>query len=161
MGARALSVSEFAGLAAPNPTDKTNGAAGQSTAPSVNTTFTTTQADELLIGAIGVEGKSSETFTPGSGYTTIGRAGTNSGNAANNITVNPEYRIVNATGVYTADGTLGNSRKWAAVIVTYKKALPTKLAITSVNGGTSPQAGIPFSVVVQAQEWGWPSTKRN
>jgi len=31
---------------------------------------------------------------------------------------------------------------------------PTKLAITSVNGGSSPTAGTPFSVVVQAQDAG-------
>ena len=92
-------------------------------------------------------------FTVGSSYTSIGRAGTNQGSAASNITIDPEYRLVTTTGAYSASGTLGTSTKWAAAIVTYKAApaTATKLVITSVNGGSNPIAGTAFSVVVQAQ----------
>ena len=75
---------------------------------------------ELLIGAIGVEGPSGDTFTPGASYSTTGRGGTTGGNAATNITINPEYRIVTATGAYSAIATLGTSRKWGAAIVTHQ-----------------------------------------
>src|SRR5207253_7479425 len=104
------------------------------------------------VGTIGVEGKSTETFTVGGGYTIMGRVGTSQGQAATNITVNPEYRLVTATGPYSATGTLGTSTKWAAAIVTYKAAAnATKLAITSISPNP-PAAGSPgFSVTVQSQ----------
>src|SRR5207249_11355513 len=36
------------------------------------------------------------------------------------ITIDPEYRIVSTAQGYTANGTLGTSRLWAAAIATYK-----------------------------------------
>jgi len=152
--ARALGANEFSGLAASGTQDKTSSGTGNSTSASSGSTQTTTQASELLLGTIGVEGKSNETFTAGSGYTTIGRVGTNQGAAASNITVNPEYQLVSATGAYSATGSLSNSTKWAAAVVTYKAAISsaTKLTITSINGGNNPTAGVGFNVVVQAQD---------
>ena len=152
-GARAMSANEFSGLATSATRDQTSSGTGNSTAASSGSTPTTTQGSELLLGTIGVEGKSNESFTVGSSYTSIGRTGTNQGSAASNITINPEYRLVTTTGAYSASGTLGTSTKWAAAIVTYK-AVPstaTKLVITSVNGGSNPIAGTTFSVVVQSQ----------
>ncbi len=152
---RVLSVNEFSGLASSSTTDQVTSATGASTAPSSGSTASTTQASELLIGGIGVEGPTTETFTAGANYTApaSSRAGTSGGNAANNITINPEYRIVSATGTYAATGTLSSSRLWAAAIATYKaRILPTKLTITSVNGGANPIAGTAFSVTVQAQD---------
>ena len=152
-GARAMSANEFSGLATSATRDQTSSGTGNSTAASSGSTPTTTQGSELLLGTIGVEGKSNESFTVGSSYTSIGRTGTNQGSAASNITINPEYRLVTTTGAYNASGTLGTSTKWAGAIVTYK-AVPstaTKLVITSVNGGSNPIAGTAFSVVVQSQ----------
>lgn len=155
--ARALSANEFSGLATTAAVDKIASATGNNAAPSSGATSTTTQASELLIGAIGVEGPTTETFTAAANYTAIGRAGTSGGTSANNITMNPEYRIVSAAGAYSASGTLSASRKWATAIVTYKAestGTPTKLSITSVNSGAIPSAGIGFPVVVQAQDTG-------
>ena len=152
--ARALSASEFSGLATTATVDKVASATGNNTTPSSGATATTAQASELLIGGIGVEGPTTETFTAGANYTAVGRAGTSGGTAANNITINPEYRIVSATGAYSANGTLSATRRWAAAIVTYKAApppLPTKLVVVSVNGGSSPTAGMGFPVLVQSQ----------
>jgi len=89
--ARALSANEFSGLATSSTRDKVASATGNNTSPSSGNTTTTVQAAELLIGAIGVEGPTSETFAAGTNYTTAGRAGTTGGTAASNITVNPEY----------------------------------------------------------------------
>ncbi len=98
VAARALSASEFSGLAVSATKDQATSATGQSTSPSSGTTGMTTQANELLIGAIGVEGPNGDSFTPGANYSnTGGRIGTTGGNAATNITINPEYRIVTAT----------------------------------------------------------------
>ena len=152
-GARAMSANEFSGLATSATRDQTSSGTGNSTAASSGSTPTTTQGSELVLGTMGVEGKSNESFTVGSSYISIGRTGTNQGSAASNITINPEYRLVTSTGAYSASGTLGTSTKWAAAIVTYKAApaTATKLVISSVNGGSNPIAGTAFSVVVQAQ----------
>jgi len=153
LGARAMSAFEFSGLATASSFDKTASSTGSSTAPSSGNTQATAQAVELLFGAIGVEGPSGDAFTAGANYTAPadGRAGTSGGGATTNITINPEYRFVTATGAYAATGTLGTSRSWGAAIATYKAKVTPKFAITSVHGGANPTAGQPFSVVVQSQ----------
>src|SRR5207237_689095 len=79
--ARVLSANEFSGIASASPVDKTKTGTGSSTLPSSGSTATTTQAVELLFGAIGVEGAAAETFTFGTGYATAGRVGTTAGTA--------------------------------------------------------------------------------
>jgi hypothetical protein len=118
--ARAMVAAEFTGLVATATLDRTATASGSSTAANSGNTAVTTLANELLIGAIGVEGPSGDTFTKDATYTLLSRAGTTGGVAATNVTVNGEYRIVSATGAYAATGTLGTSRTWAAAIATYK-----------------------------------------
>src|SRR5207249_10477144 len=49
-----------------------------------------------------------------------GSAGRSPGAAADNVTIDPEDEIVGATGSYTASGTLGHQRLWAAAIATYR-----------------------------------------
>src|SRR5581483_7726965 len=98
---------------------------GSGTAPSSGSTATTSQANELVVGSIGVEGPSGDTFTLGSGFSSITRSGTTGGSAVSNVTTNPEYKIVSTTGSYLADGTLGTNRNWEGIVVTYKAALPT------------------------------------
>lgn len=152
---RVLSASEFSGVLAVAAVDRKNSKTGNNATPFSGATTKTKQPDELLIGGIGVEGDAGESFTPGPGYTVVGRVGTSGGTATDNVTINPAFRIVNATGTYSATGTLGASRKWAAAIVTYKAApatVPVRLAITSVNSGANPSAGAGFPVVVQAQD---------
>lgn len=149
VGARALGAAEFSGLAVSGAKDQTTSAVGQSTTPSSGNTGTTTQAVELLIGAIGVEGPSGDSFFPGASYTTIGRGGTTGGNAATNITINPEYRIVTATDAYAATGTLGNSRKWAAAIVTYKAKPPP-----AINNLAPPSGPIGTPVTINGSNFG-------
>src|SRR3989442_1369088 len=61
---KALSVNEFSGLRA-SALDKTAGATGNSTTPASGATALSAQPDELLIGAIGVETKKTESFTGG------------------------------------------------------------------------------------------------
>ena len=150
--ARVLSANEFSGIASALPVDKTKTGTGSSTSPSSGSTATTTQAVELLFGAVGVEGAATETFTSGAGYATAGRAGTTAVTADSNITVNPEYKLVSATAAYAATGTLGAARKWSAAIVAYKAAaVATQLAVTSINSSVNPTAGTVFPVVVQSQ----------
>jgi hypothetical protein len=124
--ARAFAATEFSGLATTSTLDRTSAATGQGTSASSGTTAATAQADELLIGAIGVEGASSETFAPGGSFSSLASSGTSGGSSGSNITINAAYRVVSATGSYAATGTLGSNRDWAAAIATFRMAaVPT------------------------------------
>src|SRR5438093_3537610 len=73
---RALSANEFSGLSPTSALDQTHTATGSSTAPSSGATAAaTSEAAELLLGAMGVGGTISDTFTPGPSYTALTRAG--------------------------------------------------------------------------------------
>src|SRR6266480_950139 len=76
---RALSANEFSGLSPTSALDQTHTATGSSTAPSSGATAATTEAAELLLGAMGVAGPISDTFTAGTNYTALTRAGTGIG----------------------------------------------------------------------------------
>ena len=73
---RAVSASEFSGLGPTGALDRTSTASGTSTTPSSGFTTGTTVADELLIGAIGVQGPLTDAFTAAANYTALPRAGT-------------------------------------------------------------------------------------
>ena len=62
---RVLTADEFSGLAKSGTLDKTSSAGSSGTTPDSGFTATTTQAAELLLGAIGVAGANSDTFTAG------------------------------------------------------------------------------------------------
>src|SRR5438046_2572563 len=78
---RALSANEFSGLSPTSALDQTHTATGSSTTPSSGATAATTEAAELLLGAMGVAGPISDTFTAGTNYTApaLTRAGTGIG----------------------------------------------------------------------------------
>jgi hypothetical protein len=128
VSARAAVASVFSGLAEFNPVDRSlgNPAAGaqqsaSGTTPTVGPTGTTTQASELLIGVIGTEGPVEDAAgTWQNSFTAGPRAGTTGGTATSNWTVSMGYRIVSATGAYTAQKSGITSRYWAAAIATFK-----------------------------------------
>src|SRR5438094_7250327 len=77
---RALSANEFSGLSPTSALDQTHTATGSSTAPSSGATAAaTSEAAELLLGAMGVAGPISDTFTLGASYTALTRTGTGIG----------------------------------------------------------------------------------
>jgi cysteine-rich repeat protein len=124
VAARTASVNEFSGLAATAMLDRTSTNFGNNTTSvSSGATATTQQADELLFGAIGVETNTSETFTAGASFTALTRAASGTGGTVtSHVSSDPELQIVAATAAYTATGTLGTSRRWAAAIATYRAA---------------------------------------
>src|SRR5436309_1731640 len=118
---RALSINEFSGL---GYVDKTQTGAGNSVTPTTAATATTSQASELLLGSIGVETKKDDPFAAGAGYTALPNIGTGvSGNPDWNVAIDPEYRIVAATGSYLANGSINPARNCAATIVTFQAAV--------------------------------------
>jgi len=73
---RALSANEFSGVSPTSALDQTHTATGSSTTPSSGATAATTEAAELLLGAMGVAGTTSDTFTAGASYTALAQVGT-------------------------------------------------------------------------------------
>src|SRR5439155_542978 len=63
---RAVSMNEFSGIGF---VDRTHTAAGINVTPSSGSTAVTSQANELLLGSIGVETKKDDPFAAGAGYT--------------------------------------------------------------------------------------------
>jgi hypothetical protein len=110
---RAMSASEFSGLRS-NGLDRSATGVGIDTAtPLTMATAATTIPNELVIGTIGVEGPpvAPDTFTPGSGFTSLDRAGTQGGRPAGSISVNAEYRIVTDVGADDPGDRPGGARR--------------------------------------------------
>ena len=112
--------------------------------PSSGTTVTTSQASELLVGAIsdynGPAG--AVAFSPGSGYTALAGVG-----AANPPSLFAEYQVVAATGAYAATGTFAGND---AVLATYKAVAPlvTMTGLKTVSGNTFPGSTITYTVIL-------------
>jgi hypothetical protein len=93
------------GLAA-SPIDKSATSTGTGTSPSSGATATLTQADELIIGAIGTEGPDGDvagSWTTGTSNVSGNeqRLGTTGGGAAGNITISSAAEVVSATTAAT------------------------------------------------------------
>src|SRR2546429_4940940 len=121
------------GIVSPSPKDLCHTAGGNSTTPSSGITATTctgitpattSQADELLVGAVGMDSKQGN-LTAGNSFTNL----TNSqdgGSASNQLQLQPAYLVVDAAGQYAATWTYNKpAAPWAAAIVTYKIVFPT------------------------------------
>jgi hypothetical protein len=157
---------DFAGLAGltVSPLDQTHTDNGLNNSPSSGPTAATTQAKELLFGAISTGAQSANatpptvSFSPGPNYTALTSAMTTTVVAGSGTTfrLDPEFRLVSATGQYVADGTLtitGASvgSNWGAGIATYK-ALDTTTKFSVTASTPNPGFGLPFSVTVTAQD---------
>lgn len=118
---------KVSGIASSSPLDQTNGGQGVSSSPSSGN-VTTTQADEILWGAI-CSG-AGRALTPGSGWTEV----TDTGNTTKRLAV--QYRIVSSTGTYVSDGTLAASADWTDSIATYKGAA-SGTTYTKANAATA------------------------
>jgi len=158
--AKAISAAEFCGIDAVSPVDVTKQGKGSSSGGAVSTagTAVTSHANDLLIGAVGVQGfldgsqPSTAGFLPGAGYTPLAFTGTPSGNSGNhNVTLFPEYKIVSSTGNYQADGTLTTNAggQWAAALVAYKADALTHFDVTAP---ATVSGGVPFSVTITAKD---------
>ncbi len=119
--ARAAVASAFSGLADEDPLDRTGIGTGSSDTPSSGATATTTEANELLVGAVGTEGPDGDAAgTWGNSFTAGPRLGTTGGTADTNITASMSWRIVSDADAYTAQKSGITSRDWAALIATFK-----------------------------------------
>ena len=141
--ARSAAVTVFRGLTSSAVVDQTKTATGNTAAVSSGAAGTTTQADELLIGAVGLEGpnydapsiwQNSFTFGPRLGTT----FGTCTGGGDTDITAQMGWRIVGATGAYQAQLVNQNTtRDWAAAIATFKADYRLTVAIDPAGSATT------------------------
>jgi len=118
--ARAVSIDEFANMLHPLVIDTQDGASGSSTTPTLS--VATTNADDLLISFVGVEGPVGDSYTEDTPHQWTGlmRAGTTGGAADTNVTVNSAYRAVGSTGTYTYEPTLGSTTNWIEFGIAYR-----------------------------------------
>lgn len=120
-GASAGVLMEVDGLNLSDPLDKTASATGNSNAPSSGATAATAQAYEIAVGVIGTEGPESDSAGSWSNDFQAGvRIGSSGQSAVSNSTVSEAYKVLSSTGAQTAAKTGVTSRRWAAVIATYK-----------------------------------------
>jgi hypothetical protein len=108
-------VEEWSGAALTSAADQSVGATGTvSSAANSGASGTTTQADEVVIGAVAASGN--RTFTAGSGYS--------NGNKVNTTfsSLFFESQIVSATGAQTATATISANVSWVCQVATFKQA---------------------------------------
>jgi hypothetical protein len=131
-------LSEWTGVAASSPSDKT-GTATTTLAATIApaTSAATTVAGELAVTAAAeyliVAGTA--TFTPGSGWTNLG----NSGASSSSYLYTADYKTGVATGTVTETITSSSSGAWAAAVATFKP-----VTCTSGTLGLTPPSTVTF-----------------
>ncbi|HZI64316.1 MAG TPA: hypothetical protein VFE44_06020 [Thermoanaerobaculia bacterium] len=117
-GVLVAQVDEFANIVAVSPLDLFEGASGTGTTPSVTDAGPTSQANELVLGAFGSIGNT--TFTAGAGYTALPPTCFIAGAGTLTTCIYVEFKVVNAIGGQTADGTFLNSLPWVGALATFR-----------------------------------------
>ena len=131
--AKAMTAYKASGLASSAfDTSATN--TGTGTDATAGPTATLSQADELVIGATGVEDEVDDahgTFTTGATYVSGNEQfdATNGGGDASNVQVHSVAEVVSATTAQNVADTGHNSTGWAAAIATYK--MESGVAVTN------------------------------
>lgn len=156
----AASATEFSGLAPVAPVDQTSSATGTIAQVSSGATGLTSQADELVLGAVAsVVASSGEAppmpdFAPGSNYAILSKA-SSSGvlgighDFIGTTTLDSEYQVTTAQGHYAADGVLSgglNLLSWNAAVVTYRAVAAPKITSVSPYWATAGSAGFTLTV---------------
>jgi len=112
-----------------NTTVLTSGITATAATCTGSTPAATSQADELLIGGLGLNDQGGS-LTPGDSFTNLAKS-QNGGSASHTFQVQPSYLVVKNVGQYAAAWTynMDSSKHWAAAIVTYKIVTPTIVSI--------------------------------
>jgi len=117
-----MAVLEITGLEVVPTLDQIASATGSSTIPTSGATPTTTQAKQILIGALCTQGPSGDDAGSWSnGFSAGQRAGTTGGTTGFKATISEGYLIVAAAAAYMAAKTGITSRPWAAAIATFQE----------------------------------------
>lgn len=121
---KAISAFYVEGLATSSALDQIGSATGSSGTPSVTTAGSTENVAQIVIGVLGTEGSSGDSFTQDAvpAYSTPPtRVGTSGGGAASNITVAGGHIIKTPSVTTVTYNPTCTSRDWAALIATFKE----------------------------------------
>ena len=122
-------VIEYSGVLPSASFDLAANSTGSSTAASTGTTGTTTQANELWIGGIGIaDGRRTLNAPYGNTFTVV--AFPKSGAVNTGAMIYALEKIVSTTGAASTGGTVSTSDAWSGAIATFKTVTPTTLALT-------------------------------
>lgn len=119
----AIGVIQATGLLTASVLDRTAAADGSSATPSSGATAATTVADELLIGAVAMASQSGVGGSWDGSF--AGMHALNTSGGTDDVSLSTAYRIVSATGAYTASKSGATNAPWAAIIATYKSNVTT------------------------------------
>ena len=144
-------VRRLPGLAPAGALDQNHVGNATATAAPTSGSITTTQADELLIGAIGTEGPSGDTAGSwGATWTNAEtRIGTTTATADTHITLAMNYQIVSSTGTYEASKSGITSRDTASAIVSFKASSTGIAYIGDIGYAQSSTAGTTLAVTTK------------
>ncbi len=117
VAALAVSAREVVGVAT---FDQFSTNSGTGTAPTSNVSSLRTTANEFSIGCIAIEGPNTDAPGTWDNLRKGERAGTNSGGAASNCTIEEGFLELVTIGTSVAKKTGITSRDWAAAVATYK-----------------------------------------
>lgn len=131
-GSLRLVIIEYSGMATASPLDQTNGAEANAVTSVNSGNITTTQADEVLIGASG--NSSGQAWTVTSGFTLIADVPT--GSTSRFIV---EEQIVTSTGTYSSQPVTSASSNTMTLIASYKVASQISVPITNFNSSLFPK----------------------
>ncbi len=122
VAARTAVVDEFSGLLSASYLDQNNGTAGTNTTPGSTISITTTQSDELVLGVVGVEGPTGDTYNEDDlgQFTTLTRIGTTGDSDNTNVTLNSGYKSIYDISTYQYKPTISPARTWVSFILSYK-----------------------------------------
>jgi hypothetical protein len=153
-----ITVSEFSGVVFSGSLDQKNNSSGDSTLPGVSTAITTTYADDLVYGVVGVNGPSTDAVTDDEVgmWNTLPRVSPSG--ASLDLALNSGYRSVAATDTFRFRPVLGVTRKWVNILVSYRAGSPvisppamgTASLVKTVGSAVMKASGTALSVVVPA-----------
>jgi len=116
VGGIAADLSEWSGIATVTAFDASAGTTGSSSTPSTGV-VTTTNANDLVVGAAAQMGKLTISSGPTNSFTPLADAVTSG--SSGNINTMSAYQIESAINSYTTNWTMSGSNKWAGSIVAF------------------------------------------
>jgi|GEM_PF-1056483 len=132
-------VMEYSGLAYGAPFDQvaSNFNSAQNTAATTGTTATTTSADELWIGGIGLRSSSYTLSSITNSFSIISFSNSTNSTATNNSKIYALDRVVNSTGDATTGGTVSTRTYWSGAVAAFKVAVINSFSPISACKGSS------------------------
>ena len=140
-------VMEYSGVLTASPLDVTANSTGNSTAAVTGTTTTTSQANELWIGGIGLVNSGYTLSSILNSFTSVTSSQSTS-TASNNAKIYALEKFVSATGTASSGGTVSTTSYWSGAIATFKTVTPTNLALGGTAAGNYTLTGATGSVVI-------------